>query len=260
MRQTVRACGVAAAIAVVLALAAPARAEQLDLTTAGASGSINNALFQQTSPQPTGTGVIDSFLRLQANGTEQGYNTDARPLQFDEKTDLTFTHSLLLSAVPVVTIDGVAYRQFLLDINESNGQGRNLLTLDQLQLFQANSGSLNSYPNLGTKVYDLDKGGDNSILLDYALNNGSGSGDMFAYIPDSLFDPSIPYVYLYSQFGDADGTSDAGFEEWAVLKGSSTPPVNGVPAPATLVFALVGCGAGLLGYAGRKLRTRRLAV
>ena len=38
-----------------------------------------------------------------------------------------------------------------------------------------------------TAIYDLDAGGDNWIKLDYSLNSGSGSGDMVAYIPNSLF-------------------------------------------------------------------------
>src|SRR5207244_8087632 len=107
--------------------------------------------------------------------------------------------------------------QFLRDINETNGRGRELLSLDQLQIFQANSGSLNNYSGGtlqgATKIYDLDAGSDNFILLNYDLNHGSGSGDMFAYIPNSLFDPSTPFVYLYSRFGEqsaADGTADAG--------------------------------------------------
>ena len=248
-----------AAVAAAAVWAGTASAATLDLTTAGSSGSINGAIFQQTDPQPTGTGVIDSFLRLQNNGIEQGYNTDARPVQFDEKTDPNFTRSLLLSDVPIVNINGVDYRQFLLDINESNGQGRELLSLDQLQIFQATSPTLNNYDTSSgqlvgaTKIYDLDAGGDNSVLLNYDLNHGSGSGDMFAYIPNSLFDPSTPYVYLYSRFGEdaaAEGTADAGFEEWAVLQGQ-TPPNNEIPGPATLAFAVLGCGLGVVGYAAR---------
>ena len=68
----------------------------LDLTTAGATGTFNGPIFEQADPQPTGCGVIDDFLRIQSHGpgaaVEQGYNTDARPLQFDEKTSHTFTH------------------------------------------------------------------------------------------------------------------------------------------------------------------------
>src|SRR5262245_30513946 len=83
------------ALFAVTALASPLRADMLDLTTAGASGFINGAFFQQTGPQPTGTGAIQSFVRIQRNVSEQGYNTDYRPVQFDEKSDPNFTRSLL---------------------------------------------------------------------------------------------------------------------------------------------------------------------
>ena len=55
----------------------------LDLTARGSSGAINGAEFVQFDARPTGTGVIDSFVRVQALGntsSEQGYNTSARPL------------------------------------------------------------------------------------------------------------------------------------------------------------------------------------
>src|SRR5262249_9638068 len=57
----------------------------VDLTTAGSSGSILNATFLQGTGQGSGTGLIDSFVRLQADGSEQGYNTDFTPFQFDQK-------------------------------------------------------------------------------------------------------------------------------------------------------------------------------
>ena len=65
----------------------------LDLTTAGASGTIGGAIFQQGDTQPAGSGVIHSFVRIHGLGNvfqEQGYNTDARPLQFDENSSPTF--------------------------------------------------------------------------------------------------------------------------------------------------------------------------
>src|SRR5262249_35951199 len=87
-------------------------------TTAGSCGTIGGAIFQQSTPQPTGTGVIRSFVRVQGHSdVEQGYNTDARPLQFDENNSPQFTRSLQLGFVPRVVIKGVAYREFLLDIN-----------------------------------------------------------------------------------------------------------------------------------------------
>ena len=100
--------------------AVPSTNPDVSLTSAGASGTINWAIYSQTDIQPTGTGYIDSFVRVLAksNGTvEQGYNTDARPVQYNELTG-NFTHSIRLSDVPEVTINGVKYRAFILDVNQ----------------------------------------------------------------------------------------------------------------------------------------------
>lgn len=194
----------------------------VDLTSVGSSGVVNAALFRQMDAQPTGTGVISSFVRIQGNGVERGYNTDARPLQFDENPSRRFTRSLRLDDVPVVYVDGVAYRQFLLDINQKSSSP--LLSLDELKIYLGGRGDLTGYDSASGRlagldpIYDLDAGGDHSILMNYALNHGSGSGDVFVLIPNRSFVSSgqNPYVYLYSSFGKSAG-SNAGFEEWAVL-------------------------------------------
>jgi len=234
----------------------------LDLSTAGASGSIDGAYFRQTAAQSTGTGSIHAFVRMEddndKDAIEQGYNTDHRPLnkgvQYDENYSPTFTRSLLLSIVPTINIDGILYREFLLDINESNSGTESELSLDNIKIYLAHSGDLfgklpPSNPETGevaTLIYDLDELADNWIKLDYSLNTGSGSGDMFAYIPDSLFKAEYgPYVYYYSMFGE-NIAADSGFEEWAVRVNVPVPPV---PAPGALILATMGMS--LVGYLRR---------
>jgi len=219
-------------------------APTLDLTTDSATGMINGAWFYEVGAASTGSGVIQSFVRINTNDPiEEGYNTDARPVQYDENTSPTFTRSLLLSAVPLVEMDGTPYREFLLDINQDKTTEGRLLSLDTIEIYQAGSGNLTGHPGgLGTLIYDLDAGADNWILLDYGLNTGSGSGDMFAYIPDSLFIDE-DYVYLYSMFGASETSAHpntSGFEEWSVRKLADTPPM--VPAPGALLLATLGLG------------------
>src|SRR5262245_21293305 len=112
----------------------------VDLTAAGANGAINGALFQQCDAQPTGTGYIRSFVRVQgANAgasVEHGYNTDARPLQFDENNSPQFTRSLRLGDVPLTSNGGTLYREFLLDINQKSSAP--LLSLAELRIYVTN--------------------------------------------------------------------------------------------------------------------------
>ena len=208
-------------------------AAMLDLTTEGSWGTINGTIFQQFDGNPTGSGNIDSFIRIQGFGVQQGYNSDGRPVQYDEDTSAQWNHSLLLSDIPILQNGGTDYREFLLDINQN---GQTILSLDKIEIYLEATGDLLGHPgNFGTPIYDLDAGGDNWIKLDYSLNGGSGQGDMLAYIPDSVFTGSNEYVYFYSRFGD-NSTADDGFEEWAY--GADGPII---PEPATVL--LLGLGA-----------------
>ena len=214
----------------------------LDLTTAGSSGYIGDAYFLQVDPQPTGSGFIKPFVRLSSNQeVVQGYNTDSRPLEFDENNSPVFTRSLLLNDAPLLYLQGTAYRGFLLDINQTKTDC--FLSLDALKIYLADEGDLAGYPSqLGTKIYDLDASGDNWIKLNYALNHGSGSGDMIAYIPDSLF-VGGNYMYLYSKFGESEDSiypNNAGYEEWAAA----------IPAPTALMLGSIGIGC--LGWLRRR--------
>jgi hypothetical protein len=215
----------------------------IDLTHRGDSSFAGAAIVSQCDAQPTGTGLIRSFVRIQGaasgGGSEQGYNTDARPLQFDENKSPQFTRSLTADLVPTVMINGVAYREFLLDINQKASSSK--LSVDDIRIFLGGAPNLTATAAEASSgvhtlsglspVYDLNGGGaDQSIMLDASLNNGSGSGDMFLLVPDSAFAGagSGTYVYLYSRMGAAAGaTANGGFEEWAVSAGVASTPVTG---------------------------------
>jgi hypothetical protein len=218
----------------------------LDLTTAGASGTINGGFFQQVPNQSTGTGVIEPFVRLQATGQEfpeSGFNTDLAPMP-TVKTGI-WTHDILLSAIPVVNRGGIDYYQILLDINQNSGGSNELLSLNELEIY-TRTGALTSadeYSDLtggATLVWDLDETEDWTIELNYSLNPGSGSGDMFAYIPVSdVGTDGTKNFYLFSSFGVPNGPND-GFEEWAVVRAPTTQVPDGGGTVALLGLALAG--------------------
>src|SRR5262245_45614714 len=114
-------------VAVILTVSPNAFATVVDLVN-NTSDTLNGALFLRASIAPSGSGVLDSFVRLNATGNqtfEQGYNTDFRPLQYDENNSATFTRGLLLSNVPTVSpvgfpICAAGCREFVLDINQSD--------------------------------------------------------------------------------------------------------------------------------------------
>lgn len=207
----------------------------IDLTTTGAQATVNGAIIRQADAVPTDSGQFQTFLRLQDWGVERGYNTDARPVQFDAFSDPSVNHSLQLGQVPTVTVDGVVYREFLLEINET--ACRPFLSLDQLKIFVGKTGDLRGYCSWTGQlaghdaVFDLDGAGNVSVKFNANLNRGTGTGDAVVLIPDAVFASFKPtdFVYLYSKFGARFG-ADGGFEQWGVRPVETPPP----PPPASL--------------------------
>jgi hypothetical protein len=228
----------------------------LNLTTAGSEATAPSGAIVSQYDTPT-SDVIHPFVRLQSSpllggllggllgtGSEQGYNTNARPLQYDESSDPQLTRALTLGEVPVVHVGGIAYREFLLSINQSSSSPQ--LSLDEACVYVGDSGNLSGY-NASTKrlagraaAFDLDAGGDVSVRLNANLNAGSPSPDAVMLIPDAAFAgiDANSFVYLYSKFGGQFGAgANGGFEEWGVREVPQPPPP---PPPSAVNASLEG--------------------
>lgn len=248
-RNFTRAALIAAGMLVSVS-AAQAIVVDLEHNDSGTAGGPTPALFTESFQQPTGTGVIQPFLRIQADGQEQGYNTSGGT-PFDDKAG-PFTHDVKYSdllACGSVNINGTAYYQILLDVNEPGG-AKSIITLDQLKIFTSQIGSqtTTNVMSLGTLRYDLDASGDSQVIIDASRNHGSGSGDVNIYIPVSDFAGTAPsdYVYLYALFGQADTKpnpdgSQGGFEEFALV--CNVTPVPEMSALFPIVGLMVAVGS-----------------
>jgi hypothetical protein len=254
-----------------------------ELLSAGGTVTIGGATYTQVPPQSTGSGVIDSFVRISTNQDQvQGYNTTINNT-FDNGSDNTHNYEITVGEVGFIgTTPGVM--RFLLDINQTGDNPR--ISLNDLQIFISGTKNqgvetfIGSLVNLSdsTLVYQLDGSGDHQINLDFSLNSGSGSGDMFLDIPFAMFDAAFTarfgagytaaqangaYIYLYSDFGVPGYPNNDGFEEWAHFNGN---PVGETPCDPTKencgpqiipepgALPLVGLALISLGIASRRRR------
>ena len=261
MYLTVRTLRTSAAIVLAVTLVAirgTSQASIVDLVR-GDTGVANGAEFDWTPAQPTGTGVIQPFVRIEADTTEQGYNTSGGT-PFDDKAGI-WTHDIQFSDLKAtsVSLNGTQYFQVLLDVNEPGGS-KSVISLDQLAFYSSSVGgqTTENVESLGTLRWSLDGAGDSYVLLDGSRNTGSGSGDMYAFIPSSAFAgvKDSDYIYMFNRFGDqvsSDGTTEGGFEEWSLINNTSPVPEVGTYFPIIGLLTAIGCTQLL----ARRERARR---
>src|SRR5438477_4060470 len=243
----------------------PAGTPDVDLTFDGASGTVNGGVFMTGQFQLV-PDHFSSFLEIRNNGVEQGYNTNGT-LQYNTQDVQNSTHSVLLANVPIVigdgshgTEDGVAYREFRLNLGEA-GTGKQYLSLDAFQIWQEESGSLTNFTagsgftgaHTNYLAYNLDAGGDHWIGLQEPENgNGANQTEFTILIPDSAFinDPAHRYVTLFSKFGmQAGWQADSGSEVWGLSVDSSQPtPAMTVHKTATVPGGTANSAGEVISY------------
>jgi len=207
----------------------------LDITNPGDSTTIGGVIFTDAVNTGSGTGNYNTFLAISNNsGVESGFNSDDTPPIDNTNSDIdqAKTHTVLLSNLVVVTVNGVQYYEFRVDLNEANSDPNAQISLDQFKLYSSTSSGIESTTQLfnpanATLEYDMDAGGNVSVLLSDAGSSGSGTDDYAVLVPVSTFaglDPTTTYIYLYVQMGAADGAdwnAGATFEEWNLQNGAT---------------------------------------
>lgn len=196
--------------------------------TSGCDSSLN-MIVEVANIKPAGSGVRDTFLRLQndnANITTEtaystnGKSTDATYLQDDNPTttnaysngakDSTagnkddFNNAILLSDLDEKTVQGKQYFQIVLDINEP-GADKSLIRLDEFEIHLSSDGFLNEYNYVESVAGD-------SFFADGLCTGTCSSSNYDGLVYDMDFDSNYGGLILDSiAGGNGSGDEDYSF-------------------------------------------------
>lgn len=276
------------------ALPTSALATMIDLTPAGSQSHELTGAFGGTAivadywSQPTGTGVFQPFLTLDANGQtstgskliEQAYNADGFNDLYLDGHRPNWNTTLRVGDLASIFISDRYYFAFILDANEPGGS-KSTLSVDNIRIYTSSSDNTANVGDDTSKLDDLgelrwamndplrnpdssfnyenwiklDAGQEN---IDKGSNGGSGMADMIIYIPQEAFVNALltDYLWFYNLNGvhhsaDVNLGSTAGFEEWSAVAG---PQVRVPDAGSTLI--LLGGAFTLLGLGTRRLKNQ----
>jgi len=216
-----------------------------DLTVTPTS-SINGAMF--TAGGDVGGKAGKAFVALQdknSDGVESGWNTQS------SNPDLKVNSSIDVDDIATINRGGQTYLRFLLDVSEPQDSGKKTISLDQLKIMTSTAAKGTKLSSMSspsaTTIFDLDQGGDRSLMFT-DKTNGQGKSDLIFDVPLPKNVGDDQPVYLFSRFGD-HAKAQGGFESWMPLATAA------VPEPATLgLFGLIVLATGLT------RRSRRSAV
>jgi hypothetical protein len=131
-----------------------------------------NAIVSDFFSQPTGTGVFDPFLTLDANGQtstgskkiESAYNSQGHNALYLDGHRPSWNTTLKFGDLAKIDINGVKYAAFILDANEPGNTDANLLSIDNIRVYTSSTDTTGSVQNDLTQL-------DNLGTLRWALNN-----------------------------------------------------------------------------------------
>lgn len=194
-----------------------------------------NLLCQPNNNEDGSTETTTKFLDLKANhhGYERGMNT---ALLCQGHT--TVGAPLKLDDVPLVDVDGVDYRQFVLDIDSPDAK-KAAACLDALKIYVACKASLKharGSGRVGKLAFNLSgHGGQYPLINDDDSGTETSHHEFLIDIPQSDFqrvDESgrDRYIYLYSCLKTFD-KSCRGRADWSVEHWCQPPPCPPIPVP-----------------------------
>lgn len=234
---------------------------------------INGAKWQSTYDINVGTGVIDPFLSIQNNPSEEGFNTDTSSLPLND-TRPSFTDALPLNNVPIIFEAGGHWREFILDANESNSLPDGQFSIDLFDVWVCHDSNAKTYGSVAAfegnsacvKVYNITDNGKAPLQATDAATSGSGSSlDYRILIPADAFGSAANaacaynpngadcgyYIVVHAKMGFSGGdwATGATFEEMSTIKRpalqiSKTPDGQTVNAGNSISFSITVTNTG----------------
>src|SRR6266550_3250514 len=107
-----------------LLLGSPAFATSIGLVPdQGCLSAYNGVFFCDNDLSSAGTGLIDPFLRTNGGGSypaTSGWNTDSGKQDWTQANDADTaqTNAIAASSINTMTVDGITYWKFLVDVNQ----------------------------------------------------------------------------------------------------------------------------------------------
>lgn len=230
------------------------------------AGVIDGSLFRRVDDviddASSGSGNFRNLFSVQSAGsatTELGYNRYVASMD----SSIPGGFDAVVRVSELQTDNSGLFHVFTIDVNEPGNQDR-YISMDRFQLYVGGSDDVDPLPsdianlsNLGAKIYDMDANEDSEVLMDASLSTGSGTMDLFVFVPISRFaglDPDS-LVYVFTEFGQYSEASDSldfgatsGAENIAAHAGYKDVEIglgveaSSVPEPHSAVLAALGLG------------------